>query len=130
MSIQIQLQLQLQIMIIIIIIIMLTLTKPNKQNLIREQRRERRVESLVHRCFLPYRGVCPQGWGPFLVPLPATGRTKQKVGPLAIPWTTLSRKSPRRGHTRHILPPSEIDLRLFWADFTDLEGKHLFHRIG
>ena len=33
-------------------------------------------------------------------------------------------------HTRHILPPSEIDLGLFWADFTDLEGKHLFHRIG
>ena len=29
-------------------------------------------------------------------------------------------------HTRHILPPSEIDLGLFWADFTDLEGKHLF----
>ena len=27
-------------------------------------------------------------------------------------------------------PPSEIDLGLFWADFTDLEGKHLFHRIG
>ena len=35
-----------------------------------------------------------------------------------------------QGHTRHILPPSEIDLGLFWADFTDLEGKHLFHRIG
>ena len=35
-----------------------------------------------------------------------------------------------RQHTRHILPPSEIDLGLFWADFTDLEGKHLFHRIG
>ena len=33
-------------------------------------------------------------------------------------------------HTCHILPPSEIDLGLFWADFTDLEGKHLFHRIG
>ena len=33
-------------------------------------------------------------------------------------------------HTRHILPPSEIDLGLFWADLTDLEGKHLFHRIG
>ena len=33
-------------------------------------------------------------------------------------------------HTRRILPPSEIDLGLFWADFTDLEGKHLFHRIG
>ena len=33
-------------------------------------------------------------------------------------------------HTRHILPPSEIDLGLFEADFTDLEGKHLFHRIG
>ena len=33
-------------------------------------------------------------------------------------------------HTRHILPPSEIDLGLFWADFTDLEGKYLFHRIG
>ena len=36
----------------------------------------------------------------------------------------------RERHTRHILPPSEIDLGLFWADFTDLEGKHLFHRIG
>ena len=33
-------------------------------------------------------------------------------------------------HTRHTLPPFEIDLGLFWADFTDLEGKHLFHRIG
>ena len=33
-------------------------------------------------------------------------------------------------HTRHILPPSEIDLGLCWADFTDSEGKHLFHRIG
>ena len=33
-------------------------------------------------------------------------------------------------HTCHIIPPSEIDLGLFWADFTDLEGKHLFHRIG
>ena len=33
-------------------------------------------------------------------------------------------------HTCHNRPPSEIDLRLFWADFTDLEGKHLFHRIG
>ena len=32
--------------------------------------------------------------------------------------------------TCHILPHSEIDLGLFWADFTDLEGKHLFHRIG
>ena len=26
--------------------------------------------------------------------------------------------------------PSEIDSGLFWADFTDLEGKCLFHRIG
>ena len=33
-------------------------------------------------------------------------------------------------HTRHMLPPSEIDLGLCWADFTDLEGKHLLHRIG
>ena len=33
-------------------------------------------------------------------------------------------------HTRHTLPPSEIDLGLFRADFTDLEGKPLFHRIG
>ena len=33
-------------------------------------------------------------------------------------------------HTRHNLPPSEIDLGLFWADSTDSEGKHLFHRIG
>ena len=33
-------------------------------------------------------------------------------------------------HTCHILPPSEIDLGLFWADFTDSEGRHLFHRIG
>ena len=33
-------------------------------------------------------------------------------------------------HTCHILPPSEIDLGLFRADFTDFEGKHLFHRIG
>ena len=32
--------------------------------------------------------------------------------------------------TRHILPPSEIDLGLFWAVFTGLEGKKLFHRIG
>ena len=41
-------------------------------------------------------------------------------------------RGPRRHlfHTRHILPPSEIDLGLFWADFTDVEGKHLFHRIG
>ena len=37
---------------------------------------------------------------------------------------------PRIERTRHILPPSETDLGLFWADFTDLEGKHLFHRIG
>ena len=36
----------------------------------------------------------------------------------------------RGAPTRHILPPSEIDLGLFWADFTDLEGKHIFHRIG
>ena len=36
----------------------------------------------------------------------------------------------RQHHTRHILLPSEIDLRLFWADFTGSEGKHLFHRIG
>ena len=34
------------------------------------------------------------------------------------------------GPTCHILPPSEIELGLFWADFTDLKGKHLFHRIG
>ena len=33
-------------------------------------------------------------------------------------------------NTRHIIPPSEIDLGLSWPDFTDLEGKHLFHRIG
>ena len=33
-------------------------------------------------------------------------------------------------HTCHILHPSEIDLGLFRADVTDLEGKHLFHRIG
>ena len=33
-------------------------------------------------------------------------------------------------HTRHILPASEIDLGLFWADFTGSEGKYLFHRIG
>ena len=26
--------------------------------------------------------------------------------------------------------PSEIDLGLFWADVTNLEGTHLFHRIG
>ena len=32
--------------------------------------------------------------------------------------------------TRHILPPSEIDLGLFWAAFTGWEGKKLFHRIG
>ena len=36
----------------------------------------------------------------------------------------------RSPHSCHILPPSEIDLGLFWADFTDLEGKHPFHRIG
>ena len=35
-----------------------------------------------------------------------------------------------RLHTCHILPPSEIDSGLCLADFTDLEGKHLFHRIG
>ena len=34
------------------------------------------------------------------------------------------------GHTRHILPPSEIDLGLFWAVFEGSEGKHLFHRIS
>ena len=33
-------------------------------------------------------------------------------------------------YTCHNLPPSEIDLGLFWADSTGLEGKHLFHRIG
>ena len=33
-------------------------------------------------------------------------------------------------HTRHILPPSEIDLGLFWAGFAGSEGKKLFHRIG
>ena len=33
-------------------------------------------------------------------------------------------------HTRHILPPSEIDVGLFWAVFTGTEGKHLFHRVG
>ena len=33
-------------------------------------------------------------------------------------------------HTRHILPPSEIYLGLFWADFKDWERKHLFRRIG
>ena len=33
-------------------------------------------------------------------------------------------------HTLHILPPSEIDLGLFWAVFAGSEGKHLFHRIG
>ena len=32
--------------------------------------------------------------------------------------------------TCHILPPSEKDLGLFWADSTDLEGKYFFHRIG
>ena len=29
-------------------------------------------------------------------------------------------------HTRHVLPLSEIDLGLFWADSTDLEGKICF----
>ena len=33
-------------------------------------------------------------------------------------------------HTCHILPHSEIDLGLCLAVFTDLDGKHLFHRIG
>ena len=33
-------------------------------------------------------------------------------------------------HNCHILPPTEIDSGLCWADFTDSEGKHLFHRIG
>ena len=33
-------------------------------------------------------------------------------------------------HTRHILPPSEIDLGLFRADFAGSGGKCLFHRIG
>ena len=33
-------------------------------------------------------------------------------------------------HTCHILPPSEIYLGLCLADFTDLEGKHLFHTTG
>ena len=35
-----------------------------------------------------------------------------------------------RGHTCHILPPSEIDLGLRLADFTGSGGKYLFHRIG
>ena len=39
-------------------------------------------------------------------------------------------KTTRYVHTCHILPPSEIDLGLCWADFTDLEGNYLFHRIG
>ena len=33
-------------------------------------------------------------------------------------------------HTCRILPPSEIDLGLFWVVFAGSEGKHLFHRIG
>ena len=33
-------------------------------------------------------------------------------------------------HTCHILPPSEIDLGLFWAVFTSSGEKYLFHRIG
>ena len=33
-------------------------------------------------------------------------------------------------HTRHILPPSEIELGLFWADFAGSGKKHLLHRIG
>ena len=33
-------------------------------------------------------------------------------------------------HICHILPHSEIDLGLCLADFTDFEGKHLFHWIG
>ena len=33
-------------------------------------------------------------------------------------------------HTCHILPPSEIDLGLFFVVFTVSEGKCLFHRIG
>ena len=37
---------------------------------------------------------------------------------------------PTERHTCHILPPSEIDLGLFWADFAGSGGKHLFHRIG
>ena len=33
-------------------------------------------------------------------------------------------------HTRHILPPSEIDLGLCLAAFTSSEGQYIFHRIG
>ena len=33
-------------------------------------------------------------------------------------------------HTRHILPPSEIDLGLCLAVFAGSGGKYLFHRIG
>ena len=33
-------------------------------------------------------------------------------------------------HTRHILPPSEIDLGLCLAVFAGAGGKYLFHRIG
>ena len=36
----------------------------------------------------------------------------------------------RQCHTCHILPPSEIDLGLSWADFAGSGGKHLLHRIG
>ena len=32
-------------------------------------------------------------------------------------------------HTRHILPPSEIDGGLFLAVFTGSDGRYLFHRI-
>ena len=51
------------------------------------------------------------------------------VGEIVIkpPYTSCSSGFERKVHTCHILPPSEIDLGLFWADFTDLEGKHLFH---
>ena len=42
----------------------------------------------------------------------------------------VNRQSGRILHSRHILPPSEIDLGLFWAVFTGSEGKYLFHRIG
>ena len=48
-----------------------------------------------------------------------------------ISYADLRPRPPRpEPHTRHILPPSEIDVGLFRADFADLEGKHLFHRIG
>ena len=47
-------------------------------------------------------------------------------------WTSyrVAGLSTGRGHTCHILPPSEIDLGLCLAVLAGSGGKYLFHRIG